>query len=169
MTSQQLILINSDKVRRDSSLMAFYIECFIEAFGYKPTCTGCTFSSDWNKLVRFINKGETVNAINQNKNTMNTFKLKKTENKIHAYKFDNKVYRKYDNKFDEAFAVGFLTNGTEAEITERKKLFAVLPDAFKNEIEVVETNNEETEGEEITEVEEIVKESKPKQKRKAKK
>jgi len=136
MTVQQLILINGDKVRRDSNLMAFYIECFVDAFGYKPTCTGCTFSSDWNKLVRHINKGNTVSIINQNKNTMSTFKLKKTTNTIYAYKLDGKVYRRYDNKFDEAFVIAFLTNGTDAEIEARKKLFAELPEGLNQKDEV---------------------------------
>lgn len=132
MTSQELILINSDKVRRDSSLMAFYIETFIASFGYKPTCTGCSFSSDWTKLVRFINTGEkSLNLHQQKLKEMNTFKLKKTTNTIYAYKLDGKVHRRYDNRFDEAFAIAFLTNGTDAEIEERKKMFAILPDEFK--------------------------------------
>ncbi len=130
MTCNELILINSDKVRRDSNLMAFYIECFTEAFGYKPKCTGCTFSSDWNKLVRFINKGETI-TVNQKQNTMSSFKLKKTTNTILAYKINGRTYRKYDNRIDEDFAITYLTNGTEAEIEQRKKLFAVLPDLLK--------------------------------------
>lgn len=142
MTVQQLILNNSDKVRRDSSLMAFYIECFIEAFGYKPTCTGCTFSTDWNKLVRFISKGETI-TINQNKNIMSTFKLRKTTNTILFYKLNGRTFRKYDNKIDEAFAIAYLTHGTPEEIEQRKKLFAVLPGSA-NDIEVVENSEAPT-------------------------
>lgn len=138
MTVQQLILNDSRKVRSSPDLMAFYIESFFEAFGYKPTCTGCTFSTDWNKLVRFVTKGETPN-INQYKNTMSTFKLKKTENKILFYRVNGVTVRRYDNKIDEAFAVAYLTHGTPEEIEQRKKMFAVLPNSEKG-IEVVENN-----------------------------
>ena len=129
MTVTELILINSDKVRRDSSLMAFYIQYFIEAFGYKPVCTGCSFSSDWTKLVRYVTTG--VKEINQRKNIMsNTFKLKKSTNTILRYEVEGKVIRKYDNLMTEEFAIGFLTNGSKEEIENRKKLFTVLPDAI---------------------------------------
>lgn len=130
MTVNELILINSDKVRRDSSLMAFYIEAFIEAFGYKPTCTGCTFSSDWNKLVRFVNGvGKTLTI--EKKEVMSTFKLKKVRNVILAYKRNGVNVRKYDNLIDENFVNEYLTYGTDEQISERKKLFSVLPDALK--------------------------------------
>lgn len=140
MDIQELILLNSDKVRRDSNLMAFYIEAFQSAFGHKPNCAGCTFNSDWNKLVKSINKGENlVNLQTTNNKVMSTFKLKKTTNTILAYRKDKITYRKYDNLIDESFAIAYLTNGTESEIIERKKLFAVLPDAISVKSEPIPT------------------------------
>jgi hypothetical protein len=130
MTIQELILLNSDKVRRDSSLMAFYIESFVATFNYKPTCTGCSFSSDWRKLVNHVNKKENLVTLQKNINTMSTFKLKKVSNVILAYKKDGATHRKYDNLLNEDFAIAYLTNGTEAEIEQRKKLFAVLPEGL---------------------------------------
>ena len=130
--------------------MVFYIESFIEAFGYKPVCAGCSFSSDWAKLARFVNSGEMPN---KNKNIMsNTFKLKKVTNTILRYEIGGSVVRKYDNLMDEDFAIGFLTNGTPTQIEERKKLFAVLP-AEKKKNESKETPSEVEEIEVVEEIE----------------
>ncbi len=132
MDVKELILINADKVRRDSNLLALYLESFHQAFGYKPNCAGCSFNSDWQKLVKFVNTGEKSLSLpyqNTDKN-MNTFKLKKIQNKILSFKKDGITHRKYDNLFYEDFAVAFLTNGTESELAERRKLFAVLPEAL---------------------------------------
>lgn len=160
MTLNELILINSDKVRRDSNLMAFYLKSFVEAFGYKPTCTGCTFASDWNKLVKFVSTGEKPITNHQKQNLMNTFKLKKTTNTILAYKLNGRTHRKYDNLLNEEFAVAYLTHGALEEIEQRKKLFAILPDAFKEKTysiaeEFIDENREKktvlTEGVKLTE------------------
>jgi hypothetical protein len=154
MTIQELILLNSDKVRRDSSLMAFYIEAFVSTFNYKPTCTGCSFSSDWRKLVNFVNKNENLVTLQKSKNTMSTFKLKKVSNIILAYKKGGVTFRKYDNLLNEDFVIAYLTNGTEQEIEQRKKLFSVLPDALTsvNEVEVLEIQTELNEIEDSQEV-----------------
>ena len=138
MDIQELILLNSDKVRRDSNLMAFYIESFVKTFGYKPVCTGCSFSSDWRKLVNFVNKKENLVTLQKSKNTMSTFKLKKVSNVILAYKKDAVTYRKYDNLLNEDFAIAYLTFGTEADIEQRKKMFSVLPNGL-GEVKEVET------------------------------
>lgn len=128
MDVKELILLNSDKVRRDSNLMAFYIKSFMEAFGYKPNCAGCTFSSDWNKLVSFIkNDGKSLSLNLKSKVMENTFRLKKIQNKIFAYRIGKTTYRSYDNLFNDDFVKAFLKHGTEEEIIERKKLFSVLP------------------------------------------
>lgn len=131
--------------------MAFYIESFIATFGYKPTCTGCSFSSDWRKLINFVNKTENLVTLQKSKNTMNTFKLKKVSNIILAYKKDGATFRKYDNLLNEDFALAYLTNGTEAEIEQRKKLFAVLPDGLNSvkEPEVLEVPTMENTAKEI--------------------
>ena len=155
MTIQELILIDSDKVRRDSSLMAFYIESFAALFGQKPVCAGCSFNSDW---VRFKNKvSGSDKRININSKTMtNTFKLKKIQNKILHYKAEGRTFRSYDNTMSEQFVTGFLTNGTEAEIAERKKLFSVLPDAFKGKVKEVKEPVKEVEPIEVEVENEIV-------------
>lgn len=128
MDIKDLILLNSDKVRRDSSLMAFYIESFFTVFGYRPNCAGCSFSSDWNKLVSLVRNGEKYVTLNFKQNKMeNTFKLKKIQNKIFAYRIDKKTFRSYDNNFTESFVRDFLTYGNDEEIAERKLLFSVLP------------------------------------------
>jgi len=143
MDVNDLILINSDKVRRDSNLMALYKKSFFDAFGYNPVCTGCTFSTDWNKLVKFVNSGNKVDVLISRNKIMSTFKLKKIQNKIFAYRKDGQTFRRYDNHFDEAFVNQFLSNGTEEQIQDRKKLFSVLPDSFKNDIEVIENTEVE--------------------------
>ena len=133
MTLDELILINSDKVRRDSSLMVFYKEAFLTTFGYNPTCTGCTFSSDWNKLVNFARSGNIIEVGNSKTNIMQTFKLKKIQNIILAYRQSDQTFRKYDNLMDEDYAIAYLTNGSEEEITERKKIFEILPTSLQSD------------------------------------
>ena len=133
MTVNELILIESHKVRRDSNLMFFYVEAFYKAFGYKPNCAGCSFSTDWQKLVKFINQQGKI-LTTENKSIMSTFKLKKIQNKIFAYKKDGQTFRRYDNHFDEAFVNQFLSNGTAEQIDERKKLFSILPEQLKDNI-----------------------------------
>lgn len=135
MDIQELIQLNSDKVRRDSNLMLFYIECFSKTFGYKPNCAGCTFNSDFIKLKTALhNKEKVVNLTNKTKKMENTFKLKRIEGNILAYRKDKKTFRLYDNSLNEEFVIGFLTNGTEEEIEQRKKLFSKLPKLEEKEV-----------------------------------
>lgn len=130
MTVNDLILIDSTKVRRSPDLMAFYIQSFKEAFGYSPNCAGCTFNNDFNKLKQTIYTGQKSTSIQKN-TFMGTFKLKKIQGKIFAFTSkDKKVHRSYDNNFTTQFVDGFLTNGTAAEIVERKAMFAILPEKF---------------------------------------
>ena len=129
MTINELILNNSDKVRRDSNLMAFYVESFEQVMGYKPNCAACTFSSDWRIFVQRVNGSEITN-IKTKTDMEKNFKLKKVQHKIFAYQKDKRTYRLYDQYFTNEFVDGFLTNGTKEEITERKKLFEVLPPKF---------------------------------------
>lgn len=128
MSKDELILLNSDKVRRDSSLMAFYIETFFETFGYKPNCAGCTFNSDFNKLkIALSGKKNNLTLTVNNTKMENTFKLKKVESKILAFKKGKVTLRLYDTNLNENFVIDFLTHGTEEEIEQRKKLFSKLP------------------------------------------
>lgn len=127
MDSQEFIKLNSDKVRRDSSLMAFYIDLYFSTFNRKPNCVGCTFNSDFNKLKIALSGKNNVN-LSVNKNKMeNTFKLKKITGNILAFKKGKVTHRLYDNNLNETFVIDFLTNGTEEQIKERKKLFSKLP------------------------------------------
>lgn len=126
MTAEELILIDSSKVRRDSNLMLFYVRTFLKEFGYLPNCAVCNFNSDWIKLVRKINGEENLVTLQKHKK-MATFILKRPEGKILAYKKDGKTYRKYDTSLTEEFVIEYLSNGTEEELSERKKLFSKLP------------------------------------------
>lgn len=127
MTVQELVTLSSQKVRRDSDLMAFYIESFKAQFGKAPNCAGCTFSSDFIKLKSAVEKGTKPQKEMTMRNTEVTFKLSKRQGKILSYVKGGRTIRQYDNKMTEDFAVAYLTNGTKQEITERKKIFRELP------------------------------------------
>lgn len=122
MVVEELILINSDKVRRDSSLMSLYLKFFKEAYGYLPSCAGCSFNSDWKTFVSFYSKNTLTLQIKKIE-IMEGITLKKIEGNILAYSFEEKTYRMYDDILTPDFIDGYLKNGTEEEIKERKKLF----------------------------------------------
>jgi len=136
MTKEDLIKEGSSKVRNNSTLLSFYIDIFKSEFGYKPTCAGCTFSTDWNKLINSTKKHiEIMNA---------TFEIKDKQ-KIHTFYKDKRNIRCYGRNMTEEFAIDYLTFGTAEEIEERKKDFRKLP---VTEIEVVDAENET--GNELT-------------------
>lgn len=164
MDIQELILINSDKVRRDSNLMAFYIESFYTVFGTRPNCAGCTFSSDWKKFVSKVKNGGNLVTLKTKEIKMeNTFKLKKIQNKIFAYRIEKKTFRSYDNNFTDEFVKNFLTYGTTEEIEIRKQLFSVLPqEEIEKEVEEIEAFEEKEIKESLPEV---ISEKKPRKKR----
>jgi len=121
MTIQELILIDRHKVRRDSSLMHLYIDFFKETFNYLPNCAGCSFNSDWNKLITFYSKKNSLTKIP--KIMSNKITIKRVQGKILAYHKDGKTYRLYDNILNDDFIKEYVSNGTAEEIAERKKLF----------------------------------------------
>lgn len=121
MSVLELISNNKDKVRRDSNLMHFYLKHFKETFGYTPNCAGCSFSTDWNKLVSFYSKK--VKNDFKNEIYMDKIKIKKAEGKILSYKKEGKTYRLYDNILTQPFINDYLTFGTKEEIENRKKMF----------------------------------------------
>ena len=122
MTAQELILIDKGKVRRDSNLMSLYLVYFQEAYGYKPSCAGCSFATDWEKIVKFYsNKKE--KSLNLPKEIFMEITIKKIQGKILSYKKDGITFRLYDNILNPEFINGYLKNGTDEELTERKKLF----------------------------------------------
>ena len=123
MTVSELILIDKSKVRRDSNLMSLYLQYFKEAFNTTPSCAGCSFSSDWLKLVTFYSKKQEKKVTLQKENTMNTISIKRIQGKILSYKKDGRTFRQYDNILTDSFINEYLSNGTESEIEERKKLF----------------------------------------------
>lgn len=136
-----LVNLSSQKVRRDSNLMAIYITEYKKAFGITPNCAGCTFSKDFEKLRKYVLRWELPKQqkTQTNTNDMTTFKLKKKQGKILSYKKDGKTFRIYDTAMTDSFAVAYLTNGTEEQLKQRKELFSKLPDALVevNEVEVV--------------------------------
>lgn len=124
MTEIEIIEKGKHKVRKNSSLMLFYIEAFKAKFGYKPACAGCTFNSDWEKFVRGNKSAESKKFVDD---VEKTFRLKKPSADIFMYRKDGKPYRMYGNKLTEHYVVEYLTHGTPEEITKRKELFAILP------------------------------------------
>lgn len=120
MTVEEFILLDKAKVRRDSNLMHLYLEFFQTAFGRVPNCAGCSFGTDWSKLVAKYSKNYVTL---QKGKIMNTISIKKIQGKILTYKKDGRTYRQYDNILTDAFIKEFISNGTEQEIEERKKMF----------------------------------------------
>lgn len=147
MDAKDLIALGGREVRRDSDLMTAYINAFQSYFGHKPNCAGCTFNKDFERLKRAVNKGN-GSLIIKTKTMEKTFKLFSVKGEIFTYKVGKKVVRQYDNRMTEEFAIGFLTNGKNHELEERKKLFKKLPKSL------IETKKEDE-----------VKEEKPKVKR----
>lgn len=133
MTVNELILIESGKVRSSPDLMAFYIESFKSVFNYRPACAGCTFSSDWKKFVAKVGGSGSTPTI-QRKTIMIDFKLKKVQHKILAYKANGKMHKLYDSKLTSDFVEAYLTNGTKEQIKDRKELFAILPEKHQPKI-----------------------------------
>lgn len=134
MDVNELILIDSRKVRSDSNLMSIYIEAYQKQFGRKPNCAGCTFADDWKRFILAVRSGNEPTRLTTNRKVMEqTFKLKKVQMKILSYRQGGKTFRLYDNKLNEGFVIGYLTNGTEEELKERKALFSILPESLRDE------------------------------------
>ncbi len=131
MDVKELIKLNSREVRGNSNLMAIYIKVFESLFGYRPNCAGCTFNSDFQKLKNAVLNPKQKTIIKMEK----TFKLYQVKGEILTYKRGKKTVRQYDNRMTEEFAIGFLTNGTDEHIEERKKLFKTLPKGLNKEKE----------------------------------
>lgn len=120
MTVNELILLDKAKVRRDSNLMHLYLEFFKEAFGRVPNCAGCSFGTDWQKLVSLYSK---KSVTLQKVNPMKTIQIKKIQGKILTYKKGGRTYRQYDNILTDEFIKEFIVSGTEEENKERVKMF----------------------------------------------
>lgn len=127
MTLEDLILNSPDKVRGDSILMRAYIDIYTGIYGSAPSCAGCTFKTDFKKLLTYAQRATNQNTPNVMKKSEKTFKLKKINGTIHTYKNGKNPVRMYDNRMTEDFAVAYLTNGTKKEIEQRKLYFDVLP------------------------------------------
>jgi len=123
MTINEFILLDKAKVRRDSNLMSLYLDFFKTAFGRVPNCAGCSFGTDWQKLVSLYSiKGEKKVTLQKGK-IMNTISIKKIQGKILTYKKDGRTYRQYDNILTDEFIKEFIVSGTEEENKERVKMF----------------------------------------------
>lgn len=133
MEIQEFILIDKSKVRRDSNLMSLYLQFFESTFNYKPNCAGCSFGTDWNKLVAYYSKNKEKSVTLQKQKVMNGISIKKIKGVILAYKKDGKTYRSYDNILSQEFIQGYLSNGTEEELAERKKMFNFPKDSTLEE------------------------------------
>lgn len=131
-TIEDLIKAGKNEVRNNSNLMTAYIQIFEEKFGRKPDCAGCTFNSDWNRLIQNQNTILSNNIIMSDK----TFLLR--DNSI-IYSYDVEVgenqlrrVRRYGNLMDEEFAVNYLTNGSDEQIEVRKRQFKILPEKVRS-------------------------------------
>lgn len=120
MKVEELILLNKAEVRRDSNLMHLYLTYFKDAFGKTPNCASCSFGTDWQKLVSLYSK-KTVTL--QKRNRMKSIQIKKVQGRILTYKKDGRTFRQYDNILTDEFIKEFISNGTDEEIAERKKMF----------------------------------------------
>lgn len=121
MTINEFILLDKHKVRRDSNLMHLYLEFFKEAFGRVPSCAGCSFGTDWAKLVAKYSKNYVT--LQKAKTMSKSITIKKIQGKILSYKKGGKTYRLYDNILNDSFIKEYISNGTDEEIAERKKMF----------------------------------------------
>ena len=135
MTAKELILLDKGKVRRDSNLMSLYLIYFQDAYGYRPSCAGCSFSTDWEKIVSFYSNKE-EKTLNLQKEIFMEITIKKIQGKILSYKKDGKTFRLYDNILNPEFIDGYLKNGSEEELSERKKLF-IFPVIEKQEEDII--------------------------------
>lgn len=129
MTAQEIVKLDSGKVRSNSHLMLLYIEAFKLQFGKAPNCAGCTFSTDFQKLKRAV-EGNNPTFAKTIIPMEATYKFRSPKGVILSYKSGIRTIRRYDNKLTEEFVIGFLTNGTPEEISARKKLFSKIPDSL---------------------------------------
>lgn len=120
MTIEEFILLDKAKVRRDSNLMSLYLEFFKTAFGRVPNCAGCSFGTDWQKLVsKYSKKSVTLQKVNP----MRTITIKKIQGKILTYRKDGKTYRQYDNILTDEFIKNYIEYGVEGDKESRLKMF----------------------------------------------
>lgn len=127
---EDLIKAGKSEVRYNSDLLTAYKKLFAEKFGREPDCAGCTFDSDWNRLIN------NSNISNREIMSDKTFKLR--DNSI-IYTFDKEDKKKktlrrtrsYGNIMTEEFAIDYLTHGTPEQIAERKMQFKILPKKFQ--------------------------------------
>lgn len=115
--------------------MSLYLLYFQEAYGYRPSCAGCSFGSDWQKIVSFYSNKE-EKSLNLQKQNFMEITIKKIQGKILSYKKDGRVFRLYDNILNDEFIDGYLNNGSEEELAERKKLFN-FPIIKEEEVSIV--------------------------------
>lgn len=151
MTINEFILLDKHKVRRDSNLMSLYLYFFQKAFERVPNCAGCSFGADWQKLINFHTGNKEKSVTLQKQKVMNNISIKKIQGKILTYRKDGRTFRMYDNILTDDFIKEFISNGTEEEIAERKKMF-VFPDE-----KIKETGH--TEGEIVAAIENEITES----------
>lgn len=167
MTYLELTTYNKEKVRGNPNLTLNFISAYKTIFRIVPNCTGCSIGKEINNLYQSIKLREDLHdveididniqknnqMIDNNKTFEKSILLK--EDMIAYRDSDGRIRRKFTNKLNDEFVIGYLINGTPEEIEERKKKFKVLPLALREETQ------EETQVVEITE-------EQPKQKRKRK-
>ena len=129
MTAKELVSLNPSKVRNNEELMRLYLETFRGVFGKEPNCSGCTFSSDFNRLKRHLMRPDvtiTTNTIDMKKHD---FEVAPHFSKQILWYKDEKgqTHRSYGNAVTPEFVKGYLTHGSPAQIAARKRAFVALP------------------------------------------
>ena len=144
MTFLELTKYNKSEVRSDSNLTLYFMSAYEHIFKRVPICSGCSINNEINSLYSEIKKKVNLHdeeiLINQKQLKMvdNNKTFEKSilmQEDLIAYIDENgRVRRKFTNKLNDEFVIGYLTNGTPEEIEERKKKFKVLPLALREEV-----------------------------------
>ena len=147
MTPQDIIKKGKVAVRNSGTLYPLYKSLFFEAFGREaecPTCGSAQGKADWNSFTAYAN-GADPETLNNNTTNMAkpTFVIKK---KAPIYRYQNegeRVQRVYGDVMSEDFAIKYLENAENDPelLAKRKAEFSVLPEKFRDEVEVIEEDD----------------------------
>jgi len=123
MKIKEILQLGAERIRMNPLYLKLFLSEFEKAFNFKPSCTGCNFKSNFNKLNSYINKNNLKLGI------MKNYKLDRRQNSIiHTYIGDNgKAHRSYGRNMTDDFAENYLSKGTKKELELRKEFFVKIP------------------------------------------
>lgn len=142
MEVEELIQLSKREILDDSKNKALYINTYKAFFGTVPSCTSCSFNSDFRKLRNKVLgiEPETVKFVETKKvKKMKKYKLKKgNSSKIFSYPDENgRMNRRYGKDLDDDFVDKLF----KIKNNPYKDFFEVLP--VKEEKKKVETKKKE--------------------------